>query len=131
MIENGSIQSAHDCSDGGLAVALAECCFAPLVGKGSPLGADLQLDAAGLRTDALLFGETPSRIVLSVSPNAAPNVLSLAKEYGVAASEIGYVGGDSLRIRVDKAPETQIDFSISDLFEKWNNKLEYELTNNI
>ena len=124
MIQNGWVQSAHDCSDGGLAVTLAECCFSPSVGEESPLGANVQLDAGRIRADALLFGETPSRVVISVSPKATPNVLSFAKECGVLAKDIGQVGGENLSIRVGRASKIEIDLPISELFKIWNNSLE-------
>ena len=125
MIQNGWIQSAHDCSDGGLAVALAECCFSPSIGQGSPLGAVVQLDKDRLRTDALLFGETPSRVVISVSPEAAPNVLSFTKECDVVAADIGQVGGQTLVVgRVDKI---EIDLPIYEVLERWESSLKQYL----
>lgn len=124
MIQRGWIQSAHDCSDGGLAVALAECCFSPFFGEGSLSGADVQLvDGGRIRTDALLFGETPSRVVISVSPNAALNVLSFAEECGVLAADIGQVGGQNLSIRVGRTPKIEVDLPISELFEIWNTSI--------
>src|SRR5256712_8949568 len=62
-IEQGLVRSAHDCAEGGLAVALAESCLSATNG---PLGAEIALDGHGLRQDSLLFGESQSRIILSV-----------------------------------------------------------------
>ena len=124
MIQRGWIQSAPDCSDGGLAVTLAECCFSPLFGEESLSGADVQLvDGGRIRTDALLFGETPSRVVISVSPNAVLNVLSFAEECGVLAADIGQVGGQNLSIRVGRTSKIEVDLPISELFEIWNTSI--------
>jgi phosphoribosylformylglycinamidine synthase len=86
----GLLWSAHDCSRGGLAVALAECCF--------PNG--LGLDASGLaiegRLDAALFGETPSRIVVSTA--RAGELAALARGHDVPLLRLGVVGGERLRI---------------------------------
>src|SRR5439155_1518191 len=62
-IEQGLLRSAHDCAEGGLAVALAESCLSATNG---PLGAEVVLSGHGLREDSLLFGEPQSRIILSV-----------------------------------------------------------------
>ncbi|GEM_PF-2356597 len=130
MIRKGLIQSAHDCSDGGLAVTLAECSFSPKIAEGKPLGAKVQLKAEGKRLDALLFGETPSRVVLSVSPEHARQVLSVAEECGVPGADIGEVGGEDLVIRVvdeSSLPGGHIQASISELFDRWKNSLERKL----
>src|SRR5262249_45628522 len=66
LVDQNLIKSAHDCSDGGLAVAIAECCFSSL-GR-EAIGAEVKLNLNGLSNEGLLFGETPSRIVISVSP---------------------------------------------------------------
>ena len=74
LIRAGHVRSAHDCSEGGLAVALAECCFNP---DGS-LGATIDLGGAGaMRLDQLLFNETQSRVVISTMPERADGVMEL------------------------------------------------------
>jgi phosphoribosylformylglycinamidine synthase len=92
MARAGLLESAHDCSDGGLAVALAECCIT----------GNLGLDASGLaltgRRDGVLFGEEQSRIIVSVRPDAEPQVLELAAAHDVAATRLGTAGGDRLRL---------------------------------
>lgn len=95
----GLLRSAHDCADGGLAVALAESCFA---GEEPGLGATLDLPASGLRTDALLFGEAPSRMVVTTGDAAA--LAAVATRHGVPCARLGTVGGDSLRLAIDGAP---------------------------
>jgi phosphoribosylformylglycinamidine synthase len=96
-IERGLVQSAHDCSEGGLSVALAECCLSAPTG---PLGVDVTLDARGLRRDSLLFGESQSRIVISVKSNDLITIKALALEANVKLSVIGFVGGRKLTISI-------------------------------
>src|SRR5579862_809864 len=85
LIRSGFVKSAHDCSEGGLAVALAECCIS---GK-KPLGAHVQLSEA---TPRVLFNESASRILLSVAGNSAAAALALLEWRGVPARRIGVVG---------------------------------------
>ena len=92
--EAGWLESAHDLSEGGLAVAAAECAFH------SPGGSGCSIEIAGeLRADAALFGESPSRILVTVKPEQAPALLGLARELGVPAAWIGTVGGSALHIK--------------------------------
>jgi phosphoribosylformylglycinamidine synthase len=95
-IQKGLVKSAHDCSEGGLAVALAESCIT----GSKPIGASCQtpLPNDKIRPDALLFGESQSRILLSLSPKNLGPVLDLAKSYNVGVTEIGKVGGERLVI---------------------------------
>jgi phosphoribosylformylglycinamidine synthase len=94
-IRRGLLQSAHDVSDGGLAVALAESCVG---GPEKPLGAVVRLDR-GMRPDALLFGESQSRIVVSVKKKNLRQLKDLAGKTGAPLEVIGDVGGSSLNIR--------------------------------
>ncbi len=64
------VKSAHDCADGGLAVALAECCFK---GEAEPAGCEIAVEG-DIRKDALLFGESQSRIILSATPEDAEKI---------------------------------------------------------
>ncbi len=124
LIRDGLVRSAHDCSDGGLAVALAECC---LSNPTQPNGAVVRLTLNGLRRDALLFGESQSRVVLSVSPDHADQVLRIAAERGVMAVAIGRVGGGRLVIEVAddrKSPGCRIDVDLTTLQDRWANSLE-------
>jgi len=98
LIRNGFVESAHDVSDGGLAVCLAESCIH------SGLGADVQLsNAAPARLDALLFGEAQSRIVFSVRPDATlhEELCDLVAGHGAQATRIGTVGEGTLHVSVD------------------------------
>jgi len=114
-IEKGLVQSAHDCSEGGLAVALAESCIG---NPGKKIGAVIEVGAAGLREDALLFGETQSRIVLSAKPGDAKKILQIAKKNRAPAAIIGKVAGD--RLVINKL----INASLNDLDESWSRAIE-------
>ena len=97
-IASGAVRSAHDCSDGGLAVALAECV---MMNRERTLGADVDLSAwSALPRRALLFGEAQGRVVVS-TPNT-PAVLDAARRHGVPARKIGRVFAESgvLRMRI-------------------------------
>jgi phosphoribosylformylglycinamidine synthase len=91
-IQGGLLHSAHDCSHGGLAVALAECC----------IEGGLGLDGSGLkvsgRQDAALFGEGQSRIVISCPPGRRGEIEALVGRHGVALTHLGRAGGERLVI---------------------------------
>jgi phosphoribosylformylglycinamidine synthase II len=123
LIQAGMVQSAHDCSEGGLAVALAECCFNP---KGS-LGASVSIDNVGAASvprppDAAtaLFHEAQSRIIVSVAPAHAEEAAKKLHAASVNASVLGTVGGDTLAIRVDG---TTFEWPIRDLHDDWWNAI--------
>jgi phosphoribosylformylglycinamidine synthase len=109
-IERGLLNSAHDCSDGGLAVALAESCIQGGIGFSG------KLDIKG-RLDTALFGESQSRIVVSVSPGAARRLESLAFRFNVPATRLGVVGGTQFNIK------TFVDLPVSELHQSWWNGL--------
>ena len=96
-IAQDNVTSAHDCSDGGLAVALAECCIGT---RAKAFGADVDLGTwSSLPLRALLFGEAQGRVLVSTSNSTA--VIDAAARHGVPARKIGTVNdGASLRIRV-------------------------------
>ncbi len=94
-IDHGSVKSAHDVSDGGLAVALAECCFQNSGRR--VIGAKINIQS-DIRPDLLLFGETQSRVIVTVPDCRADLVPQLAKANGVEAVQIGVVGGSHLTI---------------------------------
>jgi phosphoribosylformylglycinamidine synthase len=99
--EAGLLQSAHDCSDGGLAVALAESCFSTL-GR-PPVGVEVEIEDSGLTAAAQLFSETPSRVVVSFEESARPRLEEIAAEAGAPFRLLGRVGGPNLRIRLADA----------------------------
>jgi len=94
-IAAGLLRSAHDCSEGGLAVTLAECCAS----GPTPIGAAVELEGDGRRADLVLFGEGPSRVVVSVSPEAALHFERLMGEFTLPWRWIGRVGGEALSVR--------------------------------
>ncbi len=116
------LASAHDCSEGGLAVALAESCFA---GEEPGLGADLQLDALGpgLRDDVLLFAESGARMLVTTREPA--RLAELCGRHGLPLVRLGHVGGDHLR--VTRAGRTLVDERVGRLNEAWH-ELERRLT---
>ena len=123
MIYSGVVKSAHDCSDGGLAVALAESCISQLVARETPrlIGAEIDLSALkDVRLDALLFGEAQGRIVISVSALNAGKVLAQAKILGVPAAVIGKVGGTSLKIT---AAGQTLTADTAELHDAWWNSI--------
>ncbi len=126
LIQAGGIRSAHDCSEGGLAVALAECCMSRNEGRHTArlIGATVDLTAlqqnAG-RLDALLFGETQSRVVISCAPLDAGKILERARLLGVPATRIGTVGGDHL---IFKLGATEHTASVKELHDLWWNAID-------
>jgi phosphoribosylformylglycinamidine synthase len=113
-VASGLLLSAHDVSDGGLAVALAECSFAGP--RGLRVGATVTLSGA-LRTEALLFGESTGRVVAST--REAAGLLALATRVGVPAQVIGETGGADLRI-ARAGGEGLIATSVARLHEIWS-----------
>jgi phosphoribosylformylglycinamidine synthase len=109
-IERGLLNSAHDCSDGGLAVALAESCIQGGIGFSGNLNAKGRLDTA-------LFGESQSRIIVSVSPGAARRLESLAFRFNVPVTRLGIVGGRQFSLK------GHIDLPVSELHQAWWNGL--------
>jgi phosphoribosylformylglycinamidine synthase len=118
MIGEGLLSSAHDTSDGGLAVALAESSFSSY--RREAIGATIKLDDA-IESKAALFGEAPSRIVISASASNVERIREIAAENNVPFSEIGTVGGDRLTIDVGGARE--IDESVASLESAWRGTL--------
>jgi phosphoribosylformylglycinamidine synthase subunit PurL len=97
------ISSAHDVSDGGLAVALAECCF----GQSGNLGAAVKLSCEGLDPAANLFGENASSVILSVAPDAAVGVEQMVAGSGIECRRIGTVLSDPM-LSIDSDIETDV-----------------------
>ena len=123
LIQSGVVKSAHDCSDGGLAVALAECCISQQIARETPrlIGAQVDLPASNdVRLDALLFGETQSRVVITCAPLDAVKVVERAKLLGVPAVRIGTVGGDKLAIKTVAA---ELTWDLPGLHDLWWNSI--------
>jgi phosphoribosylformylglycinamidine synthase len=92
----GVVASAHDCSEGGLAAALAECCITNPAGA---IGARITLEGGG-RADTLLFGEGPSRIIVSTSAENASPLEAILRAADVPFRRLGEVGGPSIEMRL-------------------------------
>ncbi len=122
LIADGALHSAHDCSDGGLAVALAECCILGdgRIGGGGSIGfvASDHLSASiPRRWDAALFGEAPSRIVVTVASDRLPHLLSAATAKDVPTLTLGITGGSRLYFN------NLIDMPMDELADAWNGGL--------
>jgi phosphoribosylformylglycinamidine synthase len=142
LIQSGLVKSAHDCSDGGLAVALAESCISQLIARETPrlIGATIDLASwegqrvadpnknrdgdtpslPNIRLDALLFGETQSRVLISCKPLDAVKVVERAKLMGVPAVQIGKVGGDRLTL---KTASGEFSAPLAELHDAWWNSI--------
>jgi phosphoribosylformylglycinamidine synthase II len=116
LIGEGLVKSAHDCSEGGLAVALAESCFNPA----GHFGAEIDFSATELRADQILFNEAQSRIVISCAPDDAEKTLSILETKGVPHCQLGKVGTETFRI---KLPGSQLSWPIADLHDDWFNAI--------
>ncbi len=119
LIRSGVVRSAHDCAEGGLAVALAECCFNPEERFGATV--DLPTEAnSGTRIDELLFGESQSRVVISVSKKNLETALASLRSTKVPHFELGTVCTNDLAIR---AAGEELRWSIDELYEGWWNAI--------
>jgi phosphoribosylformylglycinamidine synthase len=117
-IRAGAVSSAHDCSDGGLAVALAECCIS---NREQQQGADIDLSQwRHTPNRALLFGESQARII--VSSSEPEQVAAIAKKFGVPCTKLGFVGTatDALAIRVGN---TAIRCSLDELARAYHDAI--------
>src|SRR5437867_1817720 len=137
LIRLGLVRSAHDCSEGGLAVAMAECCFSP----DGLLGAEIDLENCGgsragdksaNRTDSsrgepastnvatVLFNETQSRIIISCDPKNTELVLSELRSKNIPHTQIGGVIADDLRIT---AGGESLSWPVAELHDLWWNAI--------
>jgi phosphoribosylformylglycinamidine synthase len=123
LSEERLVRSAHDCSDGGIAVTLAECCF-----DTAGMGAEVEIDGVrvagneAVNIAASLFGESASRVVIGVAPDDVTAVLQRAAAAGVPAKVIGRTGGNRLRMAV--AGKTVIDVSVDEAEHVWSSAIE-------
>jgi phosphoribosylformylglycinamidine synthase II len=127
LIRAGFVRSAHDCSEGGLAVALAESCFNP----GGLLGAKIDLanaahppspssGRAGGSAATVLFNESQSRIVISCAPNDAEKVIAMLGSKNIPHQKIGEVATKSLSI---KMPDAEFSWPIETIHDDWFNAI--------
>jgi phosphoribosylformylglycinamidine synthase len=113
LIGAGLVRSAHDCSDGGAAITIAESCF-----SASGVGATVELGAV-----AELFSETASRIVISVEASKEQDVLARAAAASVPARRIGTTGGS--RITISAAGQKAVDVSVAEAEHVWSTAIEH------
>lgn len=113
-IRRGLVASAHDCSEGGVAAALAESCIS---GK---RGASVDLTTA-LRRDHALFSESQSRVVLSVQAEHEDALVSLMAQHGVPCAVIGQVNGEQLVVHVNGQPA--IELAVAELEKTWKDAI--------
>jgi phosphoribosylformylglycinamidine synthase len=124
LAADGLVKSAHDISDGGLAVTLAESCFSS---EGAPrLGAMVTVQDR-FPAEFVLFGERGARCVLSLAAAKLAALQAVARQYGVAASEIGQVTGNG-SLRIECKGRATIDSPVDTLRDVWANSLERTLT---
>ena len=131
LIHAGLVRSVHDCSEGGLAVALAESCFNPK----ERFGAEIDLEGCspesvrGVASDAgktpatteeVLFNESQSRIVISVAPENIDKTMSILRDRNVPFQQLGTVTSDELRIKVN---DQKFAWPITDLYDDWWNSI--------
>jgi phosphoribosylformylglycinamidine synthase len=119
LIRDGLVKSAHDCSEGGLAVALAESCIGGKLGATIELPSGPALDKypAHAARAALLFGESQSRILLGIAPENAARVLAALAAAKIPHSRLGTVGGDKLSITAHGVTLATTLAEVTDLFE--------------
>ena len=133
LIREGLVQSAHDCSEGGLAVALSECCFNPErlfgadidcsrgpVGDVNHVGTTNPTDASHSEAATVLFNESQSRIVISVRPENLDNAMAMLREREVPFQQLGKVGGDELQIRIN---EQIFRWRVTEIYDQWWNAI--------
>jgi phosphoribosylformylglycinamidine synthase subunit PurL len=119
MAQAGLLESAHDCSEGGIAVTLAESCF------GRSVGLKVNLDSQGLPAKSVLFGEDASRVVISCDRGDLPGIQQLAAKHGTLVEQIGETVSERVEIKVDGT--VLISATVGELRDKYENALERAL----
>jgi len=119
-VRAGLVTAAHDCSEGGVAVALAECC---VTGR-EPVGCEATLEGGG-RADLVLFGEGPSRVVVSVEEARAQEFEGLMAESAIPWRWLGATGGERLTLRV--GTKTIVDVAVDRVDRAWRSGFERHL----
>ena len=119
MVQAGLVESAHDCSSGGLAVALAEPAFVNGIG--------LRVDGAshGLPAEFALFGEDASRVVMSCDPAQMAGIKQVAAKYGLAVDVLGGTVRDQIEMKLDG--RVVVSASVAELREIYESALERAL----
>jgi phosphoribosylformylglycinamidine synthase len=117
----GLVTSAHDCAEGGLAVALAESCVAGPRAGATAVGCEATVET-GRRLDETLYGEGPSRVVVAVEPARRREFEALMAESAIPWRWIGTTGGERLSVRA--AGRTVIDVPVDRLEHAWRSGFE-------
>jgi phosphoribosylformylglycinamidine synthase len=124
-IRSGIIKSAHDCSDGGLGVALAECCYSGPGRESVGVEINAMLNFPGVDESWLpiifLFSESPSRIIVSLSPSDLDALSAMAKVYNVPLTALGTVGGRHFRVSLNR--KVVVDTPVRELEQAWRGAL--------
>jgi phosphoribosylformylglycinamidine synthase subunit PurL len=115
LILNRGIESAHDCSEGGLAVALAEAAFP------AGVGAEIDLTSGSSPAEMVLFGEEASRIVVTCDPEKAASIKQIAVKWGLRADRLGHTIPEKLVVRIDG--KTAVAASVLELTQVWDTAL--------
>jgi len=119
LIGSGLVESAHDCSEGGLAVALAEASFEKRIGCAAAVG------SAGLAPEFVLFGEDASRVVISCDRTSLPRIKQIAAQRGVSAEVLGESVSGTIEIKVDG--RVVVSAKIAELRDEYEGALERTL----
>ncbi len=106
--QSGLLTAAHDCSEGGLAIALAECCLLSPAG----VGGKVVLSPPSIRTDGLLFGESQSRVIVTVKAEALQSLENQITAQGLPYTVLGETGGNALDISIENPKRSIIRLSI-------------------
>jgi phosphoribosylformylglycinamidine synthase len=126
LAESCLLKSAHDCSDGGLAVAISESCFSSLNRRA--VGAEINFTNEDLAVEQLLYSESPSRIVISFAPENLDRIREIAEQANCPFTVLGKVAGEQdLKISIND--NTVVSVSIDELENVWLNSLESALEN--
>jgi phosphoribosylformylglycinamidine synthase len=125
VIGDQLVRSAHDCAEGGLAVTIAECCFE------TGLGAQIDLPLVTTVPDAFrhvatLFGESATRVIVSVAPDRVDALARAAATLHVPCQAIGHVGGDRVTIGING--RTVVDIALEEAEHAWSTSIERQMT---
>jgi len=124
-VRDGLIESAHDCAEGGLAVALAECCFDSDLGVTADVRGVDDVPAP-FRVNATLFGESASRIVVSVSGERLQRLFDMARELNVPVERIGETAHDRIHLSVDGVLVVDVAARVAE--EAWATAIERKMS---
>jgi phosphoribosylformylglycinamidine synthase subunit PurL len=117
LIRQGLVKSAHDCSEGGFGVALAECC----ISGERRIGASVELGHWRERLDQILFNESQSRVIISVGPDDCKATEAACTAAEIPFSRVGEVGGTEL---VLSTREETLRWDVAELYQAWYGSIE-------